>query len=218
MIQLKNITVKFNDKLILNDISFNIFKGDLIHIIGGNGSGKSTLFKCLLGKIKYDGSININRNDVGIVSDYARVPDDILVKDILNFLISINKDIDNHYINKLKNLCGIEEIKNKHVSKLSSGQKRKLEIFSAMIKKKKILIFDELTNTLDDKSKNEVLLFIKNFRNQYKDVIIFYTTHNFTEVIELKGRYMFIDRTSKKFIERDINTIDNLKEEFLNVM
>lgn len=216
MITIENLSVSFDKKEIFKNINMKVKIGEIIHIIGPNGSGKSTFFKCLLGAIPYTGLINKNSSEIAVVADYTRIPEDLRVLDIIAFL---NK---RHHLNAVEShtdlyhLCQLEKIQNIRISQLSTGEKRKLEIFVALICGKKIFILDEMTNGLDHNAKQDVLRFLIQFRLQYKEVIFFYTTHHLAETIELndKGRYLFFNLEEKTFEEKKIMSIEQLQQAF----
>lgn len=204
----------FNKETILNNINLKVNQGELVHIIGKNGAGKSTFFKVLLGELKYTGHITMDRKDIAIVSDYASVPKEMYVKDIIRFLKTHHKKYDEAAVTKLATITSIEEILNRKVDKLSSGEKRKLEIYSTLFSGKKVLIFDEVTNALDDTAKRNLLKLITQLRSEFKDVIIFYTSHDIRETIELSGRYVFVNKDKKLFYEKEISNEEELLKEY----
>lgn len=206
--------VGFNKEVILSNVNLILNEGDLIHIVGKNGAGKSTFFKVLLGEVVYSGNIDINSSDIAIIADYASVPKELYVKDIINFLKKFHKNYDKKMISKLSNITSINTIANRKVSKLSSGEKRKLEIYSTLFSGKKVIIFDEVTNALDDTSKRNIIKLIYELRNEFKDIIIFYTSHDLRETLELGGRYFFLNKEKKMFYEKKINKEEELLKEY----
>lgn len=215
---IENLNVAIEGRKILNDINLKVNTGEIIHIIGPNGSGKSTFFKCLLGAIPYTGQINKNNSEIAVVADYTKIPEDLRVIDVIVFL---NKT---HGIDVIKThtdlyrLCQLEEIKNTKISQLSTGEKRKLEVFVAIICGKKIFILDEMTNGLDHNAKKQIIQFIVQFRLQYKDIIFFYTTHQLSEAMELNenARYLFFNIEKKTLEQREVLNMDQLQNEFFH--
>ncbi|MFV0342770.1 MAG: ATP-binding cassette domain-containing protein [Anaerocolumna sp.] len=206
--------VCFNKEIILNNINITINEGDLIHIIGKNGAGKSTFFKVLLGELSYSGYININSTDIAVVADYASIPKEMYVRDIINFLKKYHKNYDKNMVKKLSEITLINDITNRKVNKLSSGEKRKLEIYSTLFSGKRVVIFDEVTNALDDTAKRNIIKLIVELRKEFQDIIIFYTSHDIRETIELGGRYFFVNKEKKLFYEKVIFNEEELLKEY----
>lgn len=200
---------------ILNNINISARNGEVIHIIGRNGVGKSTLFKAMLGEHRYNGHIDIEPKDIAIISDYASIPRELLVKDIVIFLHKYHKNYSKDREKKLYEITQIDKILNNKIANLSSGEKRKLEIYSTLFSGKKVVIFDEVTNALDRESKENIINLIREIRKELKDLIIFYTSHDMREVIDLKGRKIFINKDKNLVYEKIINTEEELIKEYM---
>ena len=78
--------LSYKNKIIIEKTNLDVKCGDFINVVGQNGSGKSTLFKALLGKIDYRGKMEILPDDIAIVSDYSRVPMELKVLDVVEFI------------------------------------------------------------------------------------------------------------------------------------
>lgn len=209
--------LKVNKVKLLTSVDLNINNGEIIHIIGKNGAGKSTLFKAILGKIDYKGKIDINPLRVSIVSDYAKLPNELYVRDIVNFLKKLHKNHDSNKTKKLEEIIGVNKLYKRKISQLSSGESRKVEIFSTMFSDKKVVIFDELTNALDEESKNKTLELVNSIRKNYTDLIIFYTTHDINEIKKLGGRTFFINQKTKTLYEKTFINDNDIMVEYMSL-
>lgn len=161
MLELKNITKKYGDLSILNDISLQIEKGEIVSILGPSGSGKTTLLNIILGitdvtdgRILYDGeditNVPLEKRGFNIVfQDYALFPNLTAYGNIVYGLrnkpdISTKKDVDD-----LVKLLGLEEHLEKKIDQLSGGQKQRVALARTMVMKPKILLLDEPLSALD---------------------------------------------------------------------
>lgn len=122
-----------------------------------------------MGKIDYKGDVEILSSDIAVVSDYSRVPKELKVADVVGFVRKINKG----NIDGLISLLNLEHIANNKIGKLSSGEKRRIEIFVALSSEKEIIIYDEITNALDMSVKKELLEFIKKYHSNNKKIAFY---------------------------------------------
>ena len=152
MLELKNIVKKYGNNVILDDISLQIKKGEIVSILGPSGSGKTTLLNLILGitdissgKIIYDGeditNVPLEKRGFNIVfQDYALFPNLTAYENIVYGLrnkpgISTEQDVQDFI-----HLLGLEEHLNKRISQLSGGQKQRVALARTMVMKPKILL------------------------------------------------------------------------------
>lgn len=193
-IKIKNIKFKYKDKLVLNNICFDINKGDWIMINGPTGSGKSTLFKLITKQIKYKGKgIFINNKNINDYDEVA-IRNSILYVDqkikVLNESIKENIFMGDFYdevvlktslVDKMliENNIDYDYLIDNTNSNLSGGQISKIAIAQALNKKSDIIIFDETTSNLDEKTEKIIL---ENIKNNYKDKTIILISHRKSNV------------------------------------
>ena len=190
-IEIKNLNFKYENKIILNDLNLRVEKNDMIGIVGKSGSGKTTLINILLGfhKIKetiyYNDSkvddIRVWLTNVGYVAQDTYLLDSSIKE---NIAFGINKDqidltkIDeviessqlSEMINNLEN--GIDTIIGENGVRLSGGQKQRLGIARALYFNPEVMIFDEVTSSLDLQTENEFLNSILKFKKQKTLIIV----------------------------------------------
>lgn len=194
-----NISIGYEvNKTLYKDVEISFGMGEINHVIGENGTGKSTLYKTLIGELKpLGGTVPVEvKKNIAIISDYISLPTELKVIDILNFIDKHNIDyMRKNFKTIMKIIAGI---KDQRISQLSTGQKRIVEIFTALSAKKSILILDEACNGLDYKNRD---FFIKNIKDLVKQnkVSILHTSHNLEDVIELGGTVYVLDKCRKKF-------------------
>ncbi|MHA1301812.1 MAG: ABC transporter ATP-binding protein, partial [Candidatus Helarchaeota archaeon] len=195
IIDVEHLTVKFGKKVAVNDVSFNIKKGEILGIFGRSGAGKSTILRCLTSQLKpSDGSIYINGVDAlkkprQLISSIGYIPQlesESLYEDltpILNvfYFGRMHGLLDDDIIQRAKKIFDILGLKaeqyNKKVKFLSGGEKKRVSIAIGMIHNPPILILDEPTTGLDAHLKYEVLNYLKEL-NQKLNISLVLVTHD----------------------------------------
>ena len=167
LLELKNISISFGERKILNNISFKINPGEILGLLGPNGAGKSTLFNLITGILKPDfGTINFGNKDatnypiylrtrtfkIGYVPQHGGYFSDLTAYENLKAVAQILiKDVreQNSKIEYLISKFELDYIRNIKASLLSGGQKKKLVISLALLGDPKILLLDECFAALD---------------------------------------------------------------------
>ena len=200
---------KTNNQIInvFENLDFTIESGDFIKIVGPNGSGKSTFLK-LIKKIILPNQGNIYFNDDIIHSDIAYVSQNLrsfflnlTVKQNLLFFNSLNnKSKINFELKILENLkyFNLEEKINTQMSNLSSGQVKKISIIRALLSNPKVLLLDEVTSNLEEKSRSFLSDFVQNELNKAQNISIIWTTHYPNEIKQNNEKSYFIENNMFK--------------------
>ncbi len=207
IIEVKNIGKRFDDKLVLDNISFSIEEGDIFGLIGPNGAGKSTLINIMTGLLDANtGNITIGGFDVkkesikakeflGLVPQELALMETISAYDNLEFFGSLYGLKGKHLKERIYyalNITGLTEKRKDKVKKFSGGMKRRLNLAAAIMHEPKILILDEPTVGIDPQSRNHIFEFIKGV-NKEKNTTILYTSHYMEEVEYLCNNIFIID-------------------------
>lgn len=207
IIEIKNVTKRFNDKLVLDNISYEINKGEIFGFIGPNGAGKSTLINIMTSLLVPDsGSVKICGYDIVKESLKAKanigyVPQDIALLeelsayDNLEFfgaLYGLKGKLLKERIKEALEVTGLEDKRKQKVKKFSGGMKRRLNIATAIMHHPKVLIMDEPTVGVDPQSRNHIFTFTKKICKEWGTTVI-YTSHYMEEVEELCERVFIID-------------------------
>ena len=208
----------------VDDISFDIKKGEIVGYIGPNGAGKSTTIKMLAGILNPDdGEILINgmiptrdrvkyTKEIGVVfGQRSQLWWDIPVEDtfdLLKEIYKIPKDKYNKTKNKLVKLLELEEIIKVPVRQLSLGQRMRCEIAASLLHSPKILFLDEPTIGLDANSKIVVRNFIKEI-NKTNKITVILTTHDMSDIEYLASRIILIGK-GKVLYDGSLDKIKNL--------
>jgi len=167
VIEFKNISLAYGNRLILDNINFKINEGQIFGMLGPNGVGKSTIFNLITGLISpQNGKIKIEGNDVtqypiylrskkfkvGYVPQYGGYFNDLTLIDNLKAISEIvieNKDLRNDKINYLVSKFELDNLKDIKAKFLSGGQKKKLVIALSLMSEPKVLLLDECFAALD---------------------------------------------------------------------
>lgn len=213
-----NLKKEVKGKIIVENISFSINKGDVVGFLGPNGSGKTTVIKLILGLIKIsEGKVQINGFDIQKdfeksiekVGAIVESPDLYMyLSGLDNLKITANnyKDITKERINEVIKLVGLENRIKDKVSTYSLGMRQRLGIAEALINNPRLLILDEPTNGLDIEGIIEIRNLIKELSNQGTAILI--SSHNLTEIDNVCNRIIAIK--NGKIIADDL--IENFTE------
>lgn len=207
IIEVKNVTKRFNDKLILDNVSYEVNEGEIFGFIGPNGAGKSTLINIMTTLLTPDsGSIKICGYDIlkepikakaciGYVPQDLALIEELNAYDNLEFfgsLYGLKGKVLKERIKEALIVTGLEETKKLKVKKFSGGMKRRLNIAVAIMHHPKVLILDEPTVGVDPQSRNHIFSFVKNICKEWGTTVI-YTSHYMEEIEELCKRVFIID-------------------------
>ncbi len=207
IIEVKNISKRFNDKLVLDNISYEVKEGEIFGFIGPNGAGKSTLINIMTSLLTPDsGTIEICGYDIlrepikakecmGYVPQELALMEDLNAYDNLEFfgaLYGLKGKLLKERIAEALKVTGLEETKKQKVKKFSGGMKRRLNIAVSILHHPKVLILDEPTVGVDPQSRNHIFSFIKNICKEWGTTVI-YTSHYMEEIEELCKRVFIID-------------------------
>lgn len=207
MIKVSNITKRFNDKLVLDNINFGIEKGEIFGLIGPNGAGKSTLINIMTTLIDAtNGSVEIGGYDIkknpieaksliGLVPQELALFEEMNAYDNLQFfgsLYGLSRKVLKQRIEEALQVTGLSDHRKQKVKKFSGGMKRRLNIAAAIMHHPQILIMDEPTVGVDPQSRNHIFEFIRHM-NQQNNTTIIYTSHYMEEIEELCSKVFIID-------------------------
>lgn len=198
IIEIKNLHKSFKDVKAVNDLSFRVKKGELFAFLGINGAGKSTTISIICGQLKKDsGSVFVSGYDIeknldkispkiGVVFQSSVLDGALTVKDNLKYraaLYSITGKEFEKRLSSLSKLLDFEDLYNRTVSKLSGGQRRRVDIARALIHNPDILILDEPTTGLDPQTRQLLWNVISSLRKD-KNLTVFLTTHYMEEATD----------------------------------
>lgn len=195
MINISNLTVKYDNFVAVNNISFHINKGELFALLGTNGAGKTTTINVLCSlKEKQSGTVFIDGENIDDTSNHIKDKISVVFQgSVLDNLLTVKENLQTrgalynltreelkssieYYVEKLE----LNDIINKRYNQLSGGQRRKVDIARALITNPQVLILDEPTTGLDPKTRIIVWQTLNNIRKE-KNLTILLTTHYMEE-------------------------------------
>lgn len=217
ILKCENLKKQVKNKVIVENISFSLDKGDIVGFIGPNGAGKTTTIKLILGLIKLtEGKVYIDGYDIqkNFIKAMEKVGAIVETPDLYMYLngydnlkLTANnyKSITKKRINEVIKMVGLENRIKDKVSTYSLGMRQRLGIAEAIINNPELLILDEPTNGLDVEGTIEIRNLIKELSNE--GIAILISSHNLTEIDNLCNRIIVIK--NGRIITND--TIDNFK-------
>lgn len=221
VIEVSHLTKNYKELKAIDDLSFEVYSGEIVGLLGPNGSGKSTTINCLLSLLNYNkGNIKIFDKEmkpdsydlkaqIGVVFQEVAVFDELTVYENIDYFCGLyisDKEQRKKYVEDAINLVGLEDFKKFYPKKLSGGLLRRLNIACGIAHKPKLIFLDEPTVAVDPQSRNNILDGIKKLRDDGATII--YTTHYMEEVEILCNRVIILDKG--KIIAS--GTIDELKK------
>lgn len=215
-IQVKNLTKSFSGRKVINDLSFEVYKGEVFALLGHNGAGKSTTIDLILGlKSPDEGNATILGMDavkhrkkvfekVGVQLQHTQYQNMMTVEEACMEYASLYEKPSDY--KALLHSFGLSDLKKSYINKLSGGEKQKLSVVLALIGNPEIVFLDELTTGLDVAARREVWRTLKHLKE--KGLTIFLTTHYMEEAQALCDHVCMI-KSGEKVIEGTIAEIVN---------
>ena len=206
MIQVENLTKYYHDFCAVDQISFDVKKGEILGLLGPNGAGKTTTLRMLTGYfLPSSGTIRVKnysigenllavKNLMGYLPESAPLYRNMLIYDYLDYVAKIRgltRDERLTRIRHLADLCGLNEIMHQPIDELSRGLKQRVGLAHAMMNDPEILILDEPTSGLDPNQIAEIRTIIRQIGKE-KTVIL--STHILSEAEVTCDRVVIIDR------------------------
>lgn len=208
LVEFKSLSKKFHNKILVDNISFKLNKGEITTLIGQNGAGKTTLAKIILDQESYDSGKLIIKPDIKI----GYVPQKLdfnlnmpmTAKGLLKFLAP--NGLDYGLIN-LEEFIGYNKIKNKDISSISSGELQKLLLVGTLMSKPDLLILDEPTQYLDVASQQAFYRILGELKERL-EITIFMISHDLFTVMKNSDQVICLNKhvcCSGKPTELDTN-------------
>ncbi len=225
MIELKNITKRYNGRIILEDISAFFEKGHVSQIIGGSGSGKTVMMKCMVGLVNidegdilYDGKYFSGlsrkerkpfRQEIGMVFQGGALFDSLTVEQNVMFPLNMFTHMSLEEKRERVNFClkrvNLENVNHLNPSELSGGMKKRVAIARAIAPNPSYLFCDEPNSGLDPQTSIVIDNLIKEITEEFSITTIV-NTHDMNSVLEVGDKILFLFK-GKKWWEGNVDDI-----------
>lgn len=204
IIEVKNVTKKFDDKIIVDSLTLNVKQGETIGIVGRNGSGKTVLLKMICGLyIPTSGDITINSNKSNAEKLGVLIDSNFLNNETgfynLKLLSQLGVKIKEDKIYEILKLVGLDPYNKTKYKNYSMGMKQKLKLANALMYDSEILILDEPFNGLDKDSVNHFRNIILQYKKQKKTILL--TSHNYEDIKLLCDKIYEMDKGILKEVD-----------------
>ncbi len=220
-IEFRNVTIEFDGRKVLNDLSFKVMKGETKIILGGSGCGKSTTIKLVLGLLKPDsGQVLVDGEDVtnysevqmmhvrkkiGMIFQEGALFDSLSVYDNVAFKLHEQgvpeEEVENE-VRRMLRFVNLEPAIDKMPSELSGGMRRRVGIARALVGDPKIVMFDEPTAGLDPPTARTICELAMKLRD-LEDVSSIFVTHEMNNLDYLCSEYAVVNEAGEVVFEKE---------------
>lgn len=211
MLKIRDLSLKLNNKVVLDKVNVSFEKNKITAIIGKNASGKTSLIKCINGIYKYNGDILLNSKNIkdidikdlskqlSILPQLLKYPH-ILVKDIIamgrNPYLSLKAkltDNDLYIIDQVISKLNIVNLKEKYLDELSGGQRQLVYLALQLTQDAPLMIFDEPSSFMDVNYEHFFLDILKEQKENYNKTIVL-VMHNINQAIRYSDNIVVVDK------------------------
>ena len=223
-IEVKNLTKTYGHQIAVNNINFQLKKGEITGFLGPNGAGKSTTMKMITGALApNNGSIKINDIDIlknpieaqkiiGYLPEQNPLYTEMYVREYLQFIADLYSNITPNRIEEVINLTGLLPESNKKIEALSKGYRQRVGLASALIHDPEILILDEPTTGLDPNQLIEIRHIIKELG---KNKTVLLSSHIMQEIQAVADRVIVLHK-GNIVLDKAMDTLQG-KEQIIEV-
>lgn len=220
-IEFRDVTMIYDGRAILNELSFKVMKGESKIILGGSGCGKSTTIKLVLGLVKPDsGQILVDGEDItdyneqqmmrvrkklGMIFQEGALFDSLSVYENVAFKLheqGVPEDDVENEVRRMLRFVNLEEAIDKMPSELSGGMRRRVGIARALVGDPKIVLFDEPTAGLDPPTARTICELAMKLRD-LEDVSSIFVTHEMNNLEYLTSEYAVVDEAGEVVFEKE---------------
>ena len=206
MIEVKNVTKKYESTIAVDDISFEVKDGEIVGLLGPNGAGKSTTMNMITGYIEpTSGQIIVNGNDIlkspkkvkkqiGYMPEGVPLYYELTPKEFISYMAElklVTKKNRKEEVSRVIKETELEEVQNRLIRSLSRGYKQRVSLAGALVGNPDIIILDEPTVGLDPKQITEIRRLIKNLGKKHTVIL---SSHILSEVSQICERVIIINK------------------------
>ena len=223
-IEFRDVSLAFDDKVVLDGVSFTVRRGETKIVLGGSGSGKSTIINLILGLLKPDdGQIFIDgeeitffedqdlmavRKKIGMVFQEGALFDSLSVYDNVAYRLieeGVDDDEIEHEVSRMLHFVDLDESIDKMPNELSGGMRRRVGIARALVGNPSIVLFDEPTAGLDPPTARTICELAIKLRD-LEDVSSIFVTHEMDNLEYLSSEYAIVDEKGHVSFEAEGET------------
>ena len=229
-LEVKNLSKKYDDTLVLDKVSFSLEKGKLLCLLGPSGSGKSTILHAIGGFIDHSGSILLDGKDISNLEASDRNISTVfqslglfthmtVLENVMYGLKFKQKSLSKNEKKKLAldmiDIVGLGAYENRKPDELSGGQKQRVALARSLVVKPKLLLMDEPLSALDAQLREKMQLEIRRIHKEF-DLTTIFVTHDQSEAFKLADQVIvlkngkIIDKGSSRNIYNHPSNIDSL--------
>jgi ABC-type polar amino acid transport system ATPase subunit len=219
MVRMSSVMKSFGDVRVLDDVSLDVQRGEILVVIGASGSGKTTLLRCLIGLVEVDAGLieiggacvvdrrpgqksppvsvaaKIRRDKLGMVfQSFNLFPHMTALENVIEAPVHVRhipKPVAVSEAERLLSMVGLLDRRNYYPSHLSGGQQQRVAIARALAMKPELILFDEITSALDPELTGEVLNVMVDLAHQGQAMIA--VTHEMGFARQVANRVVFMD-------------------------
>lgn len=201
MIEIEHLSKRYSRDVVVKDFCLTIKEGESVALWGPNGAGKTTVVRCILGLVRYQGSILVDGLDarhrgkavrarMGYVPQELSFYDEMTVEDLLDYSAAL-RHIGPDRVDEVAEMVDLTDHLDKKVRELSGGLKQRLGLASALLPDPQVLLLDEPTSNLDAKARDAAIELLGDLRRQGRTLLV--TSHHIDEVGMLVDRVVAME-------------------------
>ncbi|MBP5352623.1 MAG: ABC transporter ATP-binding protein [Alphaproteobacteria bacterium] len=206
MLKIQNVSKSFGSKKVLDDVCFEVKKGQTAALLGENGAGKSTLLRIISGFLEADiGSVKIDNLDIpeqreqflqriGYVKEITSLYDEMMVVEFLRFVADVRllpAALKDEKIKEVIRQMDLQEVLFQRCSTLSKGFRKRVELAATLLAEPEVLLLDEPTEGLDPNQKHALRQIIKNYAKKHTVMV---STHTLEDVEILADKVLLLHK------------------------
>ncbi len=222
------LKIVFNNKIILDGISFDVRDGEFLSILGPSGCGKTTVLRVLIGLLKpvtgriYKDGIDItawhpSKRSMGIVFQNYALFENMNVRRNIEYALKIRKDYskqDCQRVDDLIEIMGLKDYTKKMIFELSGGQQQRVAVARTLAANPEIILFDEPMSALDVDTRLVLRKELKDLQKRYGSTMV-YITHDQEEAFALSDRIMVMNEGKIHQVDTPDNLILNPADDYV---
>lgn len=223
VLRVEDLCKKYGECCVINNLSFSLYRGEILGLLGPNGAGKSTIIEMIVGLKKLSSgrivlfeTVDAQENleyvyeRIGVQLQTSNFYNQLTVEETLELFLKINNKMERKQYHI--DIVGISDLLGKKVSMLSGGEKQKLSLTITLVGDPEIIILDEPTTGLDPKSRKDIWDTVLKLRSNGKSIII--TTHFMDEAQYLCDRIAIINEGKISMIDTVENLLGHLEYKY----